>query len=398
MLQQNAIQVFDHAFIRLGILKPYRIDFGLVVYLNLPWCTCSTQSRLPIVGKGDGHGSLATVGGIVINGICLAGYKTADFKSARNNFLNEGCTAGGCGCRIHVVHNCLWQTSTWNVNDSLPRDFHAVLIDIHYGLVDIDNAVIGNDLTIAPVILAAIGHNDVAKLSRQCKVSGLNISRIGDLVSVCTTRICLRNGVLPAVIAVSVQLSIRDCFLTNSRPLSIEHRYGDAGPGVLHNIAIAFIDRIGHDGTGCRDLWRIDIIWIAINRNRPQQFLYSAVLLFHKLRCDALVDRRSVVDFLFDVSRVSGGISLTHSFDGVAALRNDLAIDHLELARVDDGRIGDRNNLLVCHRRYGVGETVAVCPTARVHRLAGTGCELDAVWIQRKSSASDGIGHDNVPA
>ena len=94
---------------------------------------------------------------------------------------------------------------------------------------------------------------------------------------------------------------------------------------------------------------------------------------------------------------MSVGIVIAHGCDGVAALGDDLAIDHRELARVDDGGIGDRDDLLVCHGRNGVGEAVAGHTARRAHGLAGSGCELDAAGIQRKSRAGDGVGHDDVP-
>ena len=98
------------------------------------------------------------------------------------------------------------------------------------------------------------------------------------------------------------------------------------------------------------------------------------------------------------MSRISIGIAVTCGLDGVAALRDDLAIDHLELARVDDGGIGDRDDLLVRHRGYGISEAVTGCAARRAHGLIGTGCEYNAVRIQRESRAGNGIGHDDVLA
>ena len=95
---------------------------------------------------------------------------------------------------------------------------------------------------------------------------------------------------------------------------------------------------------------------------------------------------------------MSLGIPVTYSFNGVAALRDNLAIDHLKLARVDDGGIGDRDDLLVCHLRYGVGEVVTACTACRTHSLTSAGRELYAAWIQCESRTGNGVGNDNVRA
>ena len=189
MRQSNHIQVFDHAFVRLGILKPSRIDFGLVGDRDLPWFTRSPQTRLPVVGKGDGHSVFTIVGGTVVYRIVLAGQKAADLQAARDDVFNKGISRTGRDRRILVVHNRPGQAIARDIDDGLPRDFHAVLVDIRHGLVDIDDAVIGSDSAIALVLLAAVGHNDVAHLSPQRKVGGLDIGRIGDLVSVGMARI-----------------------------------------------------------------------------------------------------------------------------------------------------------------------------------------------------------------
>ena len=73
MLQPDGIQVIDHAIIRLGFLKPCRIDFGLVGYLDLPCFARSSQARLPVVGEGDDHGIFTIVRAIVVYGINLPG-------------------------------------------------------------------------------------------------------------------------------------------------------------------------------------------------------------------------------------------------------------------------------------------------------------------------------------
>ena len=202
---------------------------------------------------------------------------------------------------------------------------------------------------------------------------------------------------MPAVIAVCVQLTVRDRIRTHKPALGIGHPYGNAGPRILHDVAIELIDRIGHYGAGCRDLRRIDTILIAIDENRPLQFLHGPVLLIHKFVCDVLVDRRCIVNLFFDAGLMSFGVFIAYGLDGVDALRDDLAIDHLELGRVDGGGISDRDDLLVCHPGNGVREAVTGCTARRAHRLTCAGRELDAVWIQRKSRTGDGIGHNNVP-
>ena len=95
---------------------------------------------------------------------------------------------------------------------------------------------------------------------------------------------------------------------------------------------------------------------------------------------------------------MSGGVPFAYGFEGVAGLLDDLAVDHLELGRVDDGGISDRDDLPVNHLGYGVGEAVAACASCCVHRLTGAGCEPDAVWIQCEPIAGDGVGKDDVLA
>ena len=192
-------------------------------------------------------------------------------------------------------------------------------------------------------------------------------------------------------------MTVRDRIRTHKPALGIGHPYGDTGPRVLHDVAIGLIDRISDHGTGCRDLRRSVTILTAIDDNCPPQFLHGPVLLIHKFACDALVDRRCIVNLFLDVGLMSFGVFIAYGLNGVAALRDDLAIDHLELGRVDGGGISDRNDLLVCHRRNGVREAVTGCTARRAHRLTCAGRELDAVRIQRKSPTGDGIGHDNVP-
>ena len=51
------------------------------------------------------------------------------------------------------------------------------------------------------------------------------------------TTIGVRNGVLPAVIAIRVQLTIGNRIRTHGRALGIPHLYGDSGPGVRHDLA-----------------------------------------------------------------------------------------------------------------------------------------------------------------
>ena len=192
MLQPDAVQVFELAVVRLGLFEPCLVDHGLVGYLDLSILTRSRQTRLPIVGKSDGHSGFTAIGGIVVYGIGLASYKTTAGiygYAARDNVLNKGCSISGCGRRIHVVHDRLGQSVLRDVDDGLPRNFHVVLVDIDYGLVDVNCAAFGSDLTPAPVRLAAIGHNDVAQLPRQRKVRCLDIGRIGNIVSIYLARI-----------------------------------------------------------------------------------------------------------------------------------------------------------------------------------------------------------------
>ena len=55
--------------------------------------------------------------------------------------------------------------------------------------IDVSDAAHGNDPARIFIRLAAIGHNGVADLHRQCKILRLDIGRIGDLVSVNLARI-----------------------------------------------------------------------------------------------------------------------------------------------------------------------------------------------------------------
>ena len=189
ILQPDGIQVFDHAIILLGFVKPCRIDFGLVGYLDLPCFARSSQARLPVVGEGDDHGIFTIVRSIVVYGIGLARQKTTDFQGARDDAFNKGFSVYGSGCRIYVIHDRPGQTAFRDIDDGFPRDLHAVLMDIHHGFVDVSDAVVGNDFALAPVRLVAIGHNDVAKLSPQRKVLRLDICRIGDLIFIGMARI-----------------------------------------------------------------------------------------------------------------------------------------------------------------------------------------------------------------
>ena len=95
---------------------------------------------------------------------------------------------------------------------------------------------------------------------------------------------------------------------------------------------------------------------------------------------------------------MSLGVAFTRGFDFVMTLRDNSAVNHLKLAWINYGRIGDCNDLLVCHPGYGVGKAVAIGCTRRAHRLTRTGFKRDAVWIQRESRTGNGIGHDNILA
>ena len=66
MFQPDGVQVCDLAVIRLGFLKPDRIDLGLVFYLYRSFIARSYQARLPIAGKDDDHGIPTVVGAIVV--------------------------------------------------------------------------------------------------------------------------------------------------------------------------------------------------------------------------------------------------------------------------------------------------------------------------------------------
>ena len=151
VIQYYPVQVIVFGAVCLGLLKPCRIDFGLVGYLDLPRCARSLQARLPVVGKGDGHSGLAFVGGIIVNGICLAGQKTADLQSARDDFFHKDRSVCGRGRRILVVHDRLGQAAARDIDDGLPRDLHAVLVDIRHGLVDVSDTRVGNDNALSPV-------------------------------------------------------------------------------------------------------------------------------------------------------------------------------------------------------------------------------------------------------
>ena len=152
----------DFAVICLGLFEPCRIDCGLVSYYDLSFFTRSNQTWLPILGKGDSHSSLTAIGGIVVYGIGLAGLKTADFHGIWFDSFNKGFPVSGRGRRIYVVNDCPGQTTLWDIDNGLPRNLHALLVNLCHSLVDVDNAVFGNNLARAPVRLAAIGHNDVA--------------------------------------------------------------------------------------------------------------------------------------------------------------------------------------------------------------------------------------------